>query len=149
MRTRSWTMASLAVFVALIGGNAVGHAGQTPEPVREESADQQGAAAGEAPPAAEQSARTPAEQGSSKGATARPARMSHAAAEHLDRIDEILREALRPTEKPSKGSDPVGTTGTPMTQETAETITLARAKLEEIRMHVEQARAALEASKKR
>jgi hypothetical protein len=139
-------MASVAALVALIGGNAVGHAGQTPEPVREESADQQGAVAGEAPPAADQSARTPAEQ-ESKRTTARPARVSHAAAEHLDRIEEIVREALRPHEKPPKGRDPVGTTGTPMTEETAETITIARAKLEEIRMHVEQARTALDASK--
>ena len=148
MRTRSWTRAAIVATVVVIAGDAAGNGGQTPAPIREESADQQGAAAGEAPPAAQQSARTPAEPESSKTPAERPARVSHAAAEHLDRIEEILREALPPRQKPAKGSDPVGTTATPMTEQTGETVTIARAKLEEIRMHLQQVRTALEASSK-
>ena len=129
----------------------------TDEPVspRAQEADQKGAAAGEAPPAPVQSARTPAD----KDARPPARRGRQDAAEHLARIEAIVAEALGSTPKteapkteaPAKpdvdatGDDAVGTTGTTMTEESGETVTMERARLEEIRMHLEQIRTALDA----
>jgi hypothetical protein len=123
---------------------------------RAQEADQKGAAAGEAPPAPVQSARTPADD---KDARPPAPRGRQDAAEHLARIEAIVAEALGSTpqteapktEAPAKpdvdatGDDAVGTTGTTMTEESGETVTMERARLEEIRMHLEQIRTALDA----
>jgi hypothetical protein len=142
MHKASWTIVALTGLLTLT--TATEGRGQAPEPVREETADQQGATAGEAPPAPVQSARTPAAPDrSSAGPQPSAKRGSRAALEHLARIEALVDEALGKTTKGARPSDPVGTTGTPMTEQTGEKIPVERAKLEEIRMHLGQVRTAL------
>ena len=119
---------------------------------RVQEADQKGAVAGEAPPAPVQSARTPADE---KDAKPPAPRGRQDAAEHLARIEAIVEEALGSTPKTeaptlpnvdATGDEAVGTTGTTMTEESGETVTIERARLEEIRMHLEQIQTALDAA---
>jgi hypothetical protein len=142
MRT-SWlpqaACGALLLFSLGAGARAQSAAGDGAPP-RQPQADQQGAAAGEAPPAPVQSARTPADPGDLE-------RRPDDAVEHLERIEAIVDEVLGPREKPAAG-DAVGTTGTPMTAATGETVVMQRAKLEEIRLHLQQMRMALAAPPK-
>ena len=128
-------------------------AGETAEPVLELEADQQGAVAGEAPPAAAQSTPTRQKPAELPRATAPRERSPRSvakdgpadAAEHLARVEAIVREALDATrgDEPPEDEEPIGTTGTPLTAETGEVVTIERATLEEIRLHLEQIRTAL------
>ena len=147
MHKASWTIVALTGFLMLTPVHQ--GRGQAPEPVREETADQQGATAGEAPPAPDQSARTPAAPDRSSNAPSPSAKPpSRSALEHLARIEELVDEALGHATKGARPSDPVGTTGTPMTKPTGEKVSVERAKLEEIRMHLGQVRTALTAPSK-
>jgi hypothetical protein len=73
--------------------------------------------------------------------------------QHLERIEQILDSMLaiappgRPmTAEDERAADPpqrVGTAGTTVTERTGETVIVERAKLEDLRVHVQQAREAL------
>ena len=69
------------------------------------------------------------------------------AAEHLARVEAIVREALdaKRGDEPPEEEEPIGTAGTPLTAQTGEVVTIERAKLEEIQLHLEQIRTALAA----
>lgn len=136
---RIWTAGGVMLVLLAVPAVAAPQpaAGETAEPVRELEADQQRAVAGEAPPT--DTARPSAVKGGPKDA-----------AEHLARVEEIVREALEAKrgDAPPEEEKPIGTAGTPLTAQTGEVVTIERAKLEEIQLHLEQIRTALDARPK-
>lgn len=154
MTHRLFAVLTLSVALAA-GASGQSTTGEPAERPAEQEADRKGAVAGEAPPAEVQSERSPAgEEGSAdereSPARPRPGRVKPRpgdAAEHLSRIEAIVEQALsaRPAEPPEDetAAGTAGTTGTPVTEPTGEMLTIERAKLEEIRLHLAQLRTAM------
>jgi hypothetical protein len=152
-----WTQVAAAVLCVSLAAGVSTQSTEPAEPIAEQEADRQGAVAGEAPPAAVQSERSPEGEGQNvepgqPGArpdrgTVRP--RPGQAAEHLARIEAIVSEALAGRPVTEGTGDKVGTTGTPMTEPSGDVLVIERSKMEEIRLHLEQLRTALAQPPKR
>lgn len=144
--SRCVTAGALVLLLAGPAGSQESPQHDTPEITREQEADQKAAVAGEAPAsehrqedAAEEAIQVPTDSAAPGRAQAAARRD---ALQHLGRIETIVLRLLE--EGAAHGEAPVGTRGTPVAGETGEMMAVPRTRLEEIRVHLEQLRTALE-----
>jgi len=142
--------AALSLVLATQAGSPDPAQHDTPELTREQEADQKAAVSGEAP-APEHRREQPLEdaiQAPGEPPAGAPLRQGarRDALEHLGRIETIVSRLL---DDETSAQEPVTTRGTPVAEDSGERVPVPRARLEELRTHIEQLRTALETAEAR